>query len=90
MDEERKMKIWEEILQEAKERRTSLLPNERTLKMIMEETGLTKDRARAFVIQKIKQGILYECPVILNGVRCKAYGIIDHSKDTHPHAKSDH
>jgi len=56
MDDVRKEKIWEELLSELDKHQ--IRPEERTIKMIMEEKHIAYDTARDFLGNKEKEGIL--------------------------------
>lgn len=74
-------KMWKEII-EIRNARSRLLPGEKTIKMFMEETGMTEDSARAFLDKMIKDKKLRVRKIQVGSGRTNVYSPIieDHLK----------
>lgn len=55
---QRKQKIWEELIAEAKSKSEARLDNEFTLREFCEDSGMRRDKARNFLEEKIREGTI--------------------------------
>lgn len=72
-------KMWKEII-EIGNSETHILPGEKTLKMITEETGMTENQARTFIKRMIEAKKLSVRTVQIRTARVNVYSPILHNE----------
>ena len=81
LNDEQKQKIWDELFEEGKDKAKSLVQlqtNEKTILMIMDETGLSLDQVRRLMDKKIREGKFTKRIVRIDGHRFVAFKPIEH------------
>jgi len=70
LDEDRKMKIWEEIIEDGRSRVLHPIGNdEKTLQQFINETGMTESQARKYIKRLLDSGKLTRRYVMVGRAR---------------------
>ena len=78
MNDDRRKKLWDELMKYREVKNDELLPEERTVKMLMQEYNKTKAQIKGLIEKLSDKNLITKRRVSINGISCMAYTILEH------------